>query len=262
MGATASLGTEVCFRCYSARMTYALSAEADILAEKCRELFDDQTRWITADGYSNSLALAIIDSIYSTGSHYQSVINVVNKYRAYREAQGADAYHDGVHELLQTFEELGGSSGWAVMVDNHKPAHTKADALLKAEVIRRAAEMMKSLGITTRAELHEEAAEDESLERVKQAWLRLPSQSSGVTFNYLLILSGFQSVKPDRMIIRFIEEYAGLADQSLMPMQAAELIKVTARLYPTEPRKLDHVIWRYVSGREIFRAGELEPVLP
>lgn len=81
------------------------------------------------------MAIAIIDSIFSTGSHYQSVINVVNRCREYRQVQG-DADRDGIKELLATFEEAGGSAGWAELVNNRKPAHTQPDAPLKAEVIR------------------------------------------------------------------------------------------------------------------------------
>ncbi|WP_459384460.1 hypothetical protein [Arthrobacter humicola] len=69
-------------------------------------------------------------------------------------------------------------------------------------------------------------------------------------------LAGFQSVKPDRMVIRFVEEHAGLQGK-LTPMQTAELINQVAKLYPTQPRRLDHIIWRHVSGREIFREDEL-----
>lgn len=238
-------------------MTYAFSSEAATLTDECRSLFGDQSRWITADGYPHSLALAIIDSIFSTGSHYHSVISVVKEYRAYRASQGGDADQDGTRELLATFEEAGGSAGWADLVKNRKPANTQRNALLKAEVIKRAAQALQELGITTREDVHVTHAADYSLAELKKTWLLLPSQSSGVTFNYLLILSGFQSVKPDRMIIRFVEEHAGLEGKSITPMQTAELIGKVADQYPTEPRKLDHVIWRHVSGREIFRADEL-----
>ncbi|SDP63316.1 hypothetical protein SAMN04487914_1227 [Arthrobacter sp. ok909] len=241
-------------------MTFELQPEVDRLTAVCRGLFGDESRWITADGYRHSLALAIIDSIFSTGSNYQSVINVVNAYRGYRKAQGADADRDGTKELLATFKEVGGSREWADgVVNNRKPAHTHPHAPLKAEVIRLAAERLKrqDLAITTRDVLHGAYAKDDSLATLKDAWLKLPSQSSGVTFNYFLILSGFQSVKPDRMVIRFVKEHAGLEGTQLTPMQTAELIKQVAELYPTQPRRLDHVIWRHVSGREVFRADEL-----
>lgn len=238
-------------------MTYAFSSEAATLTDECRSLFGDQSLWITADGYPQSLALGIIDSIFSTGSRYQSVTNVVKEYRAHRASQGGDADQDGTKELLATFEEAGGSAGWADLVNNRKPANTQPNALLKAEVIKRAAQALQGLGITTRDDVHASYAADNSLAELKKTWLCLPSQSSGVTFNYFLILCGFQSVKPDRMIIRFVQEHAGLGGKDITPMQTAELIGQVADQYPTQPRKLDHVIWRYVSGREIFRADDL-----
>jgi hypothetical protein len=239
-------------------MTYEFSSEAATLTEKCRSLFGDESRWITAGGYPHSLALSIIDSIFSTGSHYQSVINVVSEYRAYRLGQGGDADQDGTKELLATFEEVGGSAGWADLVNNHKPAHTRPNALLKAEVVKQAAEALQNkLDITTREGVHSAYSIDNSLAELKKNWLCLPSQSSGVTFNYFLILCGFQSVKPDRMVIRFVTEHAGLEGKDITPMQTAELIGQVAENYPTQPRRLDHVIWRHVSGREIFRADEL-----
>jgi hypothetical protein len=36
------------------------------------------------------LALCIIDSIYSTGARYSSVVHVVGRYREYRTAQGGN----------------------------------------------------------------------------------------------------------------------------------------------------------------------------
>lgn len=237
--------------------------DATKLVDSCRAIFGDESTWITANGYPDSLGLCIIDSIFSTGSHYTSVINVVNTYCGLRKAQDADPHRDGVEELLTSFEEVGGSAEWAKAVDNHKPAHTKPGALLKAEVIRRAALALQGLeggGIFTTADLRAEFTKDQELKRIKKMWLRLPSQSSGVTFNYLLILAGFQSVKPDRMVMRFIEEHAGLNGQQIGTSGATRLIREAADLYPTPVRRLDHVIWRYVSGRDVFQVEEVRAV--
>ncbi|SFU16316.1 hypothetical protein [Arthrobacter sp. ov118] len=241
-------------------MTTDFIAKAEKSTEICRGIFGDQSKWIAADGYPGSLALCIIDSIFSTGSHYTSVINVVNEYREYRRAEGGDAEQDGAEELLATFADFGDSAAvWAdKVVNNRKPAHTKKNAPLKAEVIRQAAEGLKKLGYTTREDLHRAYATDEHLTKLKKAWHNLPSQQSGVTYNYLLILAGFQSVKPDRMVIRFIEEHADLGGRRLTPKDAADLIKKVAELYPTQPQRLDHIIWRHVSGREVFREEEVE----
>ncbi|WP_369746192.1 hypothetical protein [Paenarthrobacter sp. AMU7] len=241
-------------------MTTEPSEAAVRLTEVCRSIFDDESQWIEADGYPDSLALGIIDSIFSTGSHYTSVVNVITAYRAMRRAEAGDPNSDGVRELLASFDALGGSAGWAEAVNNRKPAHTGDGALLKAEVVYRAALTLASLEdrpIETAADVREAFQRDPELKRIKKAWLRLPSQSSGVTFNYLLILVGLQSVKPDRMVIRFIQEHAGLEDRTVTPKDAASLISHVAGLYPTAARKLDHVIWRYVSGREVYRTADV-----
>jgi hypothetical protein len=68
-------------------MTIELAAEADRLTDICRTTFGDETKWIAADGYPESLALCVIDSIFSTGSHYTSVINVVAEYCKYRRCR-------------------------------------------------------------------------------------------------------------------------------------------------------------------------------
>lgn len=227
------------------------------LTEACRGLFGDPSTWIEAEGYPDSLALCVIDSIFSTGSSYQSVINVVQAYRELRRAEGGNPDKDGISELLESFEHFGGSAAWAKAVNNHKPAHTKPGALLKAEVVRQAALVLNGLEtgpILTAADLRAEYANDSSLKIVKKSWLRLPSQSSGVTYNYLLLLAGIQSVKPDRMVVRFINEQLQLDGGYLTPKQVAHLITQVAESYRTEPRKLDHVIWRHASNRPVFKA--------
>jgi hypothetical protein len=50
-----------------------------------------------------------------------------------------------------------------------KPAHTKDDPPLKAEVIRQAAEKLKELGCATRDHLHRAYAEDKELKALKDA---------------------------------------------------------------------------------------------
>lgn len=229
------------------------NVDIDKLTAACRELFGDESRWIEATGYPNSLALCIVDSIWSTGPTYQSVRNVVGRYIAYRLTLGADANADGTQELLDTFETLGGSESFADLVRNHKPAHTHRGALLKAEIVRRTAAALSEMGITTMADVRAEYANDELLTRIKKVWLQLPSQSSGVTFNYFVILAGYQSVKPDRMIYRFIETHTGLTSRHIGVAQATDLIRRIADAYPTQARKLDHTIWRHVSGRPILR---------
>jgi hypothetical protein len=72
----------------------------------------DANLWFTPDGYPDSLALCIVDSIYSTGARYSSVVNVVGRYREYRTNQGGDPDNDSTDELAATITELGGPDPW------------------------------------------------------------------------------------------------------------------------------------------------------
>lgn len=89
-------------------------------------------------GYRNGLALCVIDSVQSTGVNYTSVGKVLDRYRTYRRAQGADPAADGAVELLDTFDELAGTDAWASRIGTRNRTSTRG-GILKAEVIRDAA---------------------------------------------------------------------------------------------------------------------------
>jgi len=131
-----------------------------------------------------------------------------------------------------------------------KPAHTKPGAPLKAEVIEQAAALMLEYGIDTVEDLVMAVETSPQGNPVHNAWKKLPSQRSGVTYSYLLLLAGLPSVKPDRMVLRFLEPALGTG----LPMttdRALELVMAAADTLEVSPRTLDHVIWRAASGRDL-----------
>lgn len=220
-------------------------SDIDSLVAYCETHLGDPELWKTPEGYPESLALCIIDAIYSTGSHYTSVVNVVKKYKAIHGS------HDGARGLLASIERAGGPRAWAVSeVGNQKPANTRLGAPLKAEVIQQAAQLLVDLGIDTVPDLVTQVAVSPFDTPVHTGWRRLPSQSSGVTYNYLLILAGLPSIKPDRMVLRFLAAALG-ADSELGTDKAVELLGQTATAMGVDPRVLDHIVWRAASGREL-----------
>lgn len=219
--------------------------EIKTLVEYCETHLGDSNLWTTPEGYPNSLALCIIDSIYSTGSHYSSVVNVIERYKASGGAQ------DGAQELARSIQNAGGAREWATSIANNlKPAHTRPGAPLKAEIIEQAVALMEELGIDTVPDLVAHVKDKPLDNEVLRGWKRLPSQSSGVTYNYLLILAGMPSVKPDRMILRFLADALG-EEADLDSPRAVELITETAKTMNVDPRALDHIAWRAASGREL-----------
>lgn len=219
--------------------------EITTLVDYCEANLGDPNLWKTPDGYPDSLALCIIDAIYSTGSHYSSVVNVINRYI---EAGGSK---HGARDLRQSITAAGGGRGWAETVaQNVKPAHTRAHAQLKAEVIEQAADLMIEHKIDTVPDFVSCVRDNLRDNDVFRAWKRLPSQSSGVTYNYLLILAGLPSIKPDRMVLSFLSDALG-EDAELSEDRAIDLLEATANRIGVDPRALDHIAWRAASGREL-----------
>ncbi|MGP5071344.1 hypothetical protein ACTXI0_02945 [Arthrobacter rhombi] len=240
-----------------------LEQSIDTVTEFARNELGDSDRWIRVEGYPNSLALCVIDSLYSTGQHYNAVINAVNHYKKYRQekSDSADAgKKDDIKDLLATFEAVGGSTKWAVEVaENRKPASTKAGASLKAEVIFQAAQMLHGLGIITVDDFR--GLDAQALEALHRKWKGLPSQSSGITFNYVLILAGRPSIKVDRMVRRFVFQALNHSTNDVSNDQILALLERVAERLGVSPSALDHVAWRYASDREFLMADpEASPV--
>lgn len=229
------------------------------LQTACQRDLGDPDLWHTPDGYPNSLALSIIDSIYSTGAHYSSVINVVGRYRDDRAKKGGNADTDGTAELLANIVEHNGPDSWASTVGNRRPTSTAAGAPLKVEAIREIATKLSGLGVSTSDEFRS-AITANRLDELKSAWRSTAGQRSGITWEYALMLIGIPGVKADRMVVRYVARALGRASSDLLPAEAAGLVRRLANQNGWNLIHADHAIWRFESGRPVNREGDpIEP---
>lgn len=218
----------------------------DLSASVLQELGPTE-EWATPGGYPDSLALCVIDAIQSIGQQYGGVRHVVHRYREHRAAQDGDADTDGAVELAATFADLGSVEIWAGTIGTHNRVYARADAPLKAEVIRDAAKVLVQQGVLTTGDLL--GLSDERRESLKRAWLGLKSQRSGISWRYLLMLAGAEGVKPDRMITRFLARHVPGAGQ-LDSNEAVDLVSGVAHELGVSANTLDHRIWLYERIRE------------
>ncbi|MFD4779758.1 heme peroxidase [Rhodococcus qingshengii] len=224
-------------------------ARLELLAKRCDADLGDPDLWFRPDGYPHSLALCIIDSIASTGAHYNSVKNVLRHYIDYRQTQDGNADTDNAGTLLGTFDELGGPQEWAAMTNNRKPTSTTKGAPLKAAAIHEAAGRLRELGIDSTDDLR--AADADALAVAKKVWSAVPGQRSGITWNYFLMLAGIPGVKADRMVIRYVADAIGTTPENVSAADAAMLVKAVAVKSGHNVTHLDHAIWRFESGRPV-----------
>lgn len=227
----------------------------------CERDLGDPDLWFAPDGYPESLALCIIDAIYSTGARYSSVINVVQRYRQYRAAHEGNAETDGTTELTQSFEELGGPDPWATQIGNRRPTSTSKGAPLKSVAIAHIARELDGLAIKSAADLRAAAA-DGTLAGPERVWRGAPGQGSGLTWDYGLMLARVPGVKADRMVIRYAARAVGRSAARLSPTEAAGLVKKVAGLKGWDVIRLDHAIWRFESGRDVNRNPDEHAIAP
>ncbi|MGA5541281.1 heme peroxidase [Mycobacterium sp. NPDC051198] len=223
--------------------------DIDRLLTAC-EVLGNPEHWFRPDGYPDGLALCIIDPIQSTGSHYTSVCNVIGRYSRYR---GDAATADGTAELLASFEDFGGADGWARAIGNQKPTSTRNGASLKAAVIQQVARNLYDDDVRTAGDLRARGALEPGNEAQRQAtkklWTSVEAQSSGITWNYALMLAGLPGVKADRMVTRFVSR--ALDGVELSPEAAASLVREVAQRMGVSATDLDHAIWRTESDRPV-----------
>ncbi len=93
----------------------------------------------------DELALCVIEACDCTG--------VIDRYCAYRSAQGDQAAADGVRALLRTFEETGGCEQWAGKVGHYRRRYNPAAEPVRATAIVRTAELLYAHRIETVADL-------------------------------------------------------------------------------------------------------------
>ncbi|MGO1241070.1 MAG: hypothetical protein ACTMHU_06505, partial [Cellulosimicrobium funkei] len=145
--------------------------------------------WEEPQGYPDSLALSAIDAVYSLRAHYSGVVNVLDRYRALRRAQGADPYQDSGPALLAVIDGAGGPVAASTTLFNEAKAPGVTPPLLKSVVLAHAVAALHRVGIATAADLRD--ATPSRLAAGRTAWLAVAGVGP-VAWDYLQMNVGRQ----------------------------------------------------------------------
>ena len=218
-------------------------------------LLPSPDRWETPGGYA-SVGLAVIDSVWSIGVRYQSVENVIARYRAERRAGGDDPDADGPGDVRRFIEACGGAEAFAERVGNRQRTST-TNGILKAEAVLHEARILEDEGVELPADLA--GAGQERLDDLQRRWSTVPGQGSGVSWRAFAMLVGLPEVKPDRMIRRFVAAALGRPGATAVGVDEARgLVLAAAARLGVSPRELDYAIWAYQSGPKAPAIGTKE----
>jgi hypothetical protein len=203
-----------------------------------------------------SLPLCVVDAVFSIGVRYTSTQKVVSnlceyagwtRFFASREARGAGEY--GIGDLNSMFDKFG-AEGMAESVFQNRQRTSSRSGILKAEAVLLYCRTLIKAGINDFPDL-----DVERREYAEAIILGLPGQSSGIAFDYFMMLAGDDNlIKPDRMVQRYVAHALDL-DSVPQPRQAAILVRLAANELRTRgqlwtPLSLDNAIWRHQSKHE------------
>ena len=233
-------------------------SELSLLRDQVLEdLGESDAEWHNPSGYA-SAALCVLDSIYSTGNHYTGVTRLVDTYCSLRRDEGADPQVDRSTDLVEAVARWGGVDTFVERTGYRWKTSTRSGAPYKAEAALGAAVALQANGLETvddiRAALSVPSEQEPA--PIKRAWLALPGQRSGLTWNYFLMLAGVPGVKADRMVTSYVGRALG---RKVDAKEAAALVSALADERQVSRTKLDHAIWRKESGREVYVRNEEVP---
>lgn len=213
------------------------------------ERLGDPRPWTRHDRFHGSLALCIIDAVQSNAAEYDKSVLAVDRYRAYRRAQGVTDIVDGARDLLRTFEQVGGALVWSGKIGNYKLPYGDCNAL-RAATIQVAAVRLHDLGVDNVEDLRAATTDPERYKTIRDAWLALSSATDEVNWTYFLMLAGVPWVRPDQLTRVFITDALGDDRADDLTGDAADaLIETAAAAVGSSPVELEHAIWRWELNR-------------
>lgn len=203
--------------------------------------------------YYNSLTFCIIDAVFSIGVNYIAVQNTVRKYCNYYDLKIFRNPHTSnfpEHEQQETIisfikkiEEMGVNDFTDTVLQNRQRTSTRS-GILKTEASLRFAKALAAHKIDTFKDISKVQIDISIEKKIRE----IPGQKSGISFKYFLMLAGdIDLIKPDRMIIRYIEN---ITQTKIREEQIIEIIKKAAAVLQQEfpnitARSLDHEIWKF-----------------
>jgi hypothetical protein len=225
---------------------------AEAVAKKCRKL----PAWPNLKapaGYPDSLALCLLDAIWSMGVKYGGVINVLDRYKSWLTSAQRGSPDRSASQLIDDIDAVGGGDAFAELVNNRGRTSTR-NGILKAQAVRDAASNLVTVGIDSTIDLRTRSGDRE----VERAFKATRGQSSGISWHYLLILAGVEDIKADRMIRRFVA--AAAVASTVTTADAYQAVHgayciLTADAPGLTLRALDHAIWNSQRGGRSRRSG-------
>lgn len=229
-------------------------SEVDRLVQHIRETLGNLDAPLPDNEWYSSLALCVIDAVYSIGVRYESVQSAISNFCwwAHWEKDLPKAPREyTISEFFALLEPF--NRDWDQIADevfSNRQRTSPRGGILKAEAVFKFAKVLKKYGI----EKYESIPLEGLNYKVAADIQGITGQGSGLSYKYFLMNAGnTREVKGDRMITRFVGEAVGIP--GISGDEAEDLVRAAADVLQAEhaeltPYKLDNLIWNYQRNKE------------
>ena len=190
-----------------------------------------------------SAPICALDAVFSVGIRYTVVVSSVYRFCNLLHVD-FERTTITTSEVLRIMDEISDEDMANQYLTKHRTS--TRNGILKATAFRMFLQIMKKYHVETCNDIHKIAGENTFENEIRN----IPGQSSGITLDYLYILSGMKDyVKDDRHIQNYINSV--FPHNNFDHCDRIKLIRETAQimsknLHPNlTPRHLDHIIWNY-----------------
>lgn len=238
-------------------MRMDFSQQGRVVADACKEMGLPlaELRTLPVEYHYSSLPLAVADAIYSIGVGYDAQVKpAMARFAGHLGISLTGEPSVGCHGCLTLLGGLPAHETASDVFANRGRTSTR-NGILKADAVMRAMRLFHECGIDTINDLR---AAGVKLRVVEEAFREIPGQRTGISWKYLLMLTGDEDlIKPDRMIKRFLAEALGLgavlSEDGCVDIVRAAAAELSREFPFMTPRRLDYAIWSWqrAQGREL-----------
>jgi hypothetical protein len=211
----------------------------------CSEQFADKKDYVLPDEYNyGHLPLCVIDSVFSIGVRYEGVQNVIKRFCNYHKIERFSNKNElTTTDILVLIEQMNVTELTEKVFQNRQRTSAN-NGILKSEAVILFLKVLQRFKVEKFGDIDKIITNNQFEIEIK----KISGQKSGISLKYFFMLTGSDDlVKPDRMILRFLENTTGerisLADCQMI------LTAVTERLrnegFNMTAKKLDYLIWSY-----------------
>jgi len=228
-----------------------------LVAQIRRDLGDLNIPMPGAEYEYSALPLCVTDAVFSLGVRYESTERTVRElcerygWEMSRKAASVEFPISDFLKILQPYENRREEMARTVF-RNHQRTSSKS-GILKCEAVYQVCTILHRFGAETIA-LFRYTLDSKLSDDLRRAFTAVRGQGSGLSFNYLRILTGdTDAVKADRMVTRYVVD--AIRVRNVKPELCEQLVREASSILRAEypkltPSLLDHAIWKYQRAKE------------